>query len=151
MAESQGLLGSLTFEGKLTNQDELFEFKISSHQASWVAQRQRICLQMWEALVWSLIWAGPKCCGATKPMYHNYWACALEPGNRSYWSLHALELCALQWEARTPQLESRPPLTAARQKPTQQWRSGTAKNKQINKYNYNFLKYSLNPFKKEKI
>ena len=26
------------------------------------------------------------CRGATKPMHHNCWACALEPGSRNYWS-----------------------------------------------------------------
>jgi len=24
--------------------------------------------------------------GATKPVRHNYWACALEPGDRNYWA-----------------------------------------------------------------
>ena len=27
------------------------------------------------------IWKDPTCWGATKPMCHNYWACALEPGS----------------------------------------------------------------------
>ena len=31
------------------------------------------------------------CCRATKPVHHNYWACALEPAHHNYWSLHALE------------------------------------------------------------
>ena len=31
----------------------------------------------------------PTCCGATKPMCHNYWACALEPVSHNYWSLRA--------------------------------------------------------------
>ena len=35
----------------------------------------------------SLIWEGPTCRGATKPVHHNYRACALEPGSSSYWSL----------------------------------------------------------------
>ena len=26
-----------------------------------------------------LVWKDPTCCGATKPVYHNYWACTLEP------------------------------------------------------------------------
>ena len=33
----------------------------------------------------------PPCHGATKPVHYNYWACALEPRNHSYWSLHTLE------------------------------------------------------------
>ena len=24
------------------------------------------------------VWEDPTCCGATKPMNHNYWACALQ-------------------------------------------------------------------------
>ena len=28
----------------------------------------------------------PTCCGATKPVRHNYWACALEPTNHNYWA-----------------------------------------------------------------
>ena len=28
----------------------------------------------------------PTCSGATKPVYHNYWACVLEPGSCSYWA-----------------------------------------------------------------
>ena len=34
----------------------------------------------------SLVREDPTCHAATKPVGHNYWACALEPGNRSYWS-----------------------------------------------------------------
>ena len=25
--------------------------------------------------VWDLVWEDPTCCGATKPVSHNYWAC----------------------------------------------------------------------------
>ena len=34
--------------------------------------------------VQSLVWEDPTCCGATKPVSDNYWACALEPGSRNY-------------------------------------------------------------------
>ena len=27
----------------------------------------------------------PTCCGATKPVRHNYWVCALEPVSHNYW------------------------------------------------------------------
>ena len=27
----------------------------------------------------SLVWEDPTCCGAAKPVRHNYWDCALEP------------------------------------------------------------------------
>ena len=59
--------------------------------------------------------------GATKPLCHNHWACALEPGNHNYWA-HEPQLkkpmcpraCAkqhekpLQREASAPQLQMRP-------------------------------------------
>ena len=63
-------------------------------------------------------WSGknPHAMGATKPMHHSYWACALEPGNHNY-EAHVLQLlkpvhprsCAqqqeekAQWEAHTLQ------------------------------------------------
>ena len=28
----------------------------------------------------------PTCHRATKPLHHNYWACALEPTSHNYWS-----------------------------------------------------------------
>ena len=53
---------------------------------------------MQEIWVWSLVWEDATCHRATKPMHHNYWACALEPWNcktelthHNCWSLHALE------------------------------------------------------------
>ena len=58
-------------------------------RASRVAQRWRIHLPMQEKQVWPLIWENSTCHRATKPMCHNYWACALEP--RSHMSPHALE------------------------------------------------------------
>ena len=58
----------------------------------------------------------PTCRGATKPVCHNYWACALEPASHNYWSprVTTTEACAPrarapqqekppQWEARAPQ------------------------------------------------
>lgn len=30
--------------------------------------------------IWSLIWGDPTGCGATKPVHHDYWACAKELG-----------------------------------------------------------------------
>ena len=34
----------------------------------------------------SLVWEDPTCRRATKPMCHNYWACALEPVSHNYWA-----------------------------------------------------------------
>ena len=71
--------------------------------------------------VQSLVREDPTYCGATKPVCHNYWAHALEPGNRNcrahIWQLlkpacpraHATQQeKLLQWEAHVPQLESSP-------------------------------------------
>ena len=51
-----------------------------------VAQWQRICLPMQETRVWSLVREDLSCNGATKPVCHNYWTCALESGNYNYWA-----------------------------------------------------------------
>ena len=77
-----------------------------------------------------LVWEDPTCRRAAKPMHHNYWACALEPGGHNYWAhmlqllkptcprAHALqkgrlphwEACALQVEhsPQSPQLQDSP-------------------------------------------
>ena len=49
-------------------------------------------LPMQETQVWSMIQEDPTCCRAAKPVYHNYWACALEPRNCNHWSPNILEL-----------------------------------------------------------
>ena len=36
--------------------------------------------------VWALVREDPTCCGATKPMCHNYWACTLQPMSHNYWA-----------------------------------------------------------------
>ena len=43
--------------------------------ASLVARWLRIRLPMQGTRVWALVWEDPTCCGATKPVRHNYWAC----------------------------------------------------------------------------
>ena len=60
---------------------------------SLVAQWLRICLPMQGTRVWALVREDPTCRGATKPVCHNYWACALEPKCHNYWEK------PLQWEA----------------------------------------------------
>ena len=44
--------------------------------ASLVAQWLRICLPMQGTWVRALVWEDPTCRGATRPVSHNYWACA---------------------------------------------------------------------------
>ena len=46
--------------------------------ASLVAQWLRIHVAMQGTRVRALVWEDPTCHGATKPVRHNYWACALE-------------------------------------------------------------------------
>ena len=75
-----------------------------------VVQWLRICLPMQGTCVWCLAWEDSTCHGAAEPVYHNDWACTLEPVSHSYWSPHTLEpvLCKEkppQWEAHTPQVE----------------------------------------------
>ena len=52
-------------------------------RAYLVAQQLRLCQPMQEIRVQSLVREDPTCRRATKPMHHNYWACALQPGNRN--------------------------------------------------------------------
>ena len=49
--------------------------------ASLVVQWLRIHLPIQGTWVWSMVQEDTTCCGATEPVCHNYWACALEPRN----------------------------------------------------------------------
>ena len=64
---------------------------IKSSRASLVAQCLSIRLPMQGTWVRALVWEDPTCRGATKPMCHNYLACALEPASHSYW-VHVSQL-----------------------------------------------------------
>ena len=57
-----------------------------SRGTSLVAQWLRICLPMQGTRVRSLVREDTTCRRATKPMCHNYWACALEPMSHNYWA-----------------------------------------------------------------
>ena len=75
---------------------------------SLVAQWLRIHLPMQGTRVPSLVPEDPTCCGATKPVRHNYWACALEPVSHNYWARVPRARAPQQekppqWEARVPQ------------------------------------------------
>ena len=79
-----------TFVSYLLWMKDLFRlFKIS--RTSLVAQWLRIHLPMQGTQVQSLVREDPTCCRATKPVHHNYWACALEPASHNYWT-HVLQL-----------------------------------------------------------
>ena len=85
-------------------------------KVSRVVQLLRSHLPMHGTRVRALVQEDPTCCGATKPLCLNYWACALELANRNYWA-HMPQLLKparlepvlsnkekpLQWEAHTPQ------------------------------------------------
>ena len=71
-----------------TNCDS-YIYKRNTHQivylgTSLVVQWLRVCLPMKETRVRVLIWEDPTCRGATKPVRHNYGACALEPASHNY-------------------------------------------------------------------
>ena len=55
-------------------------------KASLEVQWLRIRLPMQGTRVWALVWEDPTYRGATKPVCHNYWACALEPTSHNYWA-----------------------------------------------------------------
>ena len=46
----------------------------------------KIHLPMQGTRIRSLVQEDPTCRGATKPVYHNYWVCAVEPTSHNYWS-----------------------------------------------------------------
>ena len=56
----------------------------------WLNSKESTC-PMQETRVPSLVWEDPTCCGAIKPMSHNYGACALESWNHNSGSPNALE------------------------------------------------------------
>ena len=107
---------------------------------SLVAQWLRIRLSMQGTQVWALVREDPTCHGATKPMLHNYWACArarepqlLSPRATTTEArvprAHARQQeKPPQWEAHTLQRRVDPEKARA-----QQWRPNAAINKQTNK------------------
>ena len=55
-------------------------------RTSLVVQWLKMCLPMQGTQVPSLVPEDPTCRGATKPVRHNYWACAPEPTNHNCWA-----------------------------------------------------------------
>ena len=78
-----------------------FHFKKNQWGTSLVAQWLRIRLPMQGTRVRSLVWEDPTCCGATKALRHNYWACALKPVCHNYVprARAPQQEKPLQWEA----------------------------------------------------
>ena len=78
--------------------------------------------------VQALVREDPTCCGATKPVSHNYWACALEPVGHNYWAYvpQLLKPACLE-----PMLcnKSCPPSSQLEKACVQQRRPNAAKNK----------------------
>ena len=95
-------------------------YKDTSHGTSLVAQWLRIHLPMQGTRVQALVREDPTCHGATKPVRHNYWACALEPASQLL-SLHATTTETHMPRARAPQQRGatamRSPRTAMKSSP----------------------------------
>ena len=64
---------------------------LKPRRTSLVIQWLRICLPTEGTWVQSLVQEDPTCHRATKPVCHNYSACAVEPTSCNYWSLCAFE------------------------------------------------------------
>ena len=86
----------------------------------WVSGGETVSQHRWHSFR-SLIPEGYTCSGATKPGHPNYWACPLEHRrcHKSATTMRSLRTASGEL----------PPLTATREQPARQWRSGTAKNK----------------------
>ena len=136
---------------------------IKNWGTSLVVQWLRICLPMKGTWVWALVQEDPTCRGATKPVHHDYWACALEPASHNYWAhaprllksarleptshnnwAHVLQLLKFNyWTTATREATAmRSPCTATKSSPrslqlekahAQQQTPNAAKNKSMNK------------------
>ena len=73
---------------------------------SLVAQWLRTHLPMLGTQVRALVQEDTTCHGATKPVCHNYWACALEPVSHNYWAHVPQLLKPTRSRACVPQLLS---------------------------------------------
>ena len=101
-----------------------------NHWTSLVAQWLRISMLMQWTKVQALVQQDPICCGSTKPVGHNYWACALEPASHNYWARmpQLLKPACLEPVLRNKRSPRSPQLEKAR---AQQWRLKAAINKDL--------------------
>ena len=84
-------LPSSSFPVMLLEHDyyDTLPYNLLKSQWSWaslVAQWLRTRLPMQGTRVRALVREDSTCHGATKPVHHNYWACALEPASHNYWA-----------------------------------------------------------------
>ena len=101
-----------------------------SKGTSLVAQWLRIHLLMQGTRVRALVREDPTCCGATKPMHHNYWACALELMSHNYWAGVPQLSKPICLEPVLHTAMKRSPLSLQLEKAcTQQWKPKAAKSK----------------------
>ena len=100
-------------------------------QTSLVVQWLRVCLLMQGTWVWSLVQEDSTCCGATKPLHHNHWACALEPTHHSKRSHHS--------EKPTHLTQREAPVTATRERKL----AHSKKDPEQPKINLKFFKWML--------
>ena len=83
--EKESYLPDISTGTALLRKKKYVYIYIYLHGTSLVAQWIRIHLPVQETQVRSLLQEDSTCCRATKPMHHNYWACALEPTSHNYW------------------------------------------------------------------
>ena len=135
------------------NLNSYTNFRQKRPWASLAAQWLRVCLPMQGTWVWALVWEDPTCCGATKPVHHSYWACALEPARHNSWPRVPQLLKPTRLEPMLCSKRSHPmrsPRTATKSSPrspqlekAQQRRPNTAKNKEINSLKKRDLKTKI--------
>ena len=70
----------------LVSQNQNFRAPRCCQGTSPVVQWLRIRLPTQGTQVRALVREDPTCRGATKPVRHNYWSCALEPMSHNYWA-----------------------------------------------------------------
>ena len=66
--------------------DCIVDFEITENWASLVPQWLRIRLPMQGTQVRALVQEDAICRSVTKPVHHNFWACALELVSQNYWA-----------------------------------------------------------------
>ena len=65
------------------------QLKNTASGLSWLLSSEEPTSQF-RTRVQSLIQGDLTCLGKTKPMHHNYWGFALEPGRHNYWSMRSV-------------------------------------------------------------